>query len=79
MDSLPHHWLPAIDGTWLHDAWLKAFLPSLRLAVVLAMTPVLYAMPIPGRVRALLVIGLSLLIAAGVFALVWTGHAGYLQ
>ena len=27
---------------------------------------------------ALLVIGLSLLIAAGVFALVWTGHAGYL-
>jgi len=59
MDSLPHHWLPAIAGTWLHDAWLKAFLPSLRLAVVLAMTPVLYAMPIPGRVRALLVIGLS--------------------
>lgn len=31
------------------------------------------------RLTALLVIGLSLLIAAGVFALVWTGHAGYLQ
>jgi flagellar biosynthetic protein FliR len=59
MDSLPHHWLPALAGTWLHDAWIKAFLPSLRLAVVMAMTPVLYAMPIPGRVRALLVIGLS--------------------
>jgi succinate dehydrogenase / fumarate reductase cytochrome b subunit len=28
---------------------------------------------------ALLVIALSLLLAAGVFALVWTGHGGYLQ
>lgn len=27
---------------------------------------------------AILVIGLSLLLAAGVFALAWTGHAGYL-
>jgi succinate dehydrogenase / fumarate reductase cytochrome b subunit len=30
------------------------------------------------RMTALLVIGLSLLLAAGVFAFVWTGHAGYL-
>jgi flagellar biosynthetic protein FliR len=59
MDSLQPLGLQALAAAWLHDAWLKAFLPSLRLAVVLAMTPVLYAMPIPGRVRALLVIGLS--------------------
>jgi succinate dehydrogenase / fumarate reductase, cytochrome b subunit len=30
------------------------------------------------RLSALLVIGLSLLVAAAIFALVWTGHAGYL-
>jgi len=30
------------------------------------------------RMSALLVIGLSLLIAAGIFALVWSGRAGYL-
>lgn len=59
MELLPHHWLPGLAGASLHDAWLKVFLPSLRLAVVLAMTPVLYAIPTPNRVRALLVIGLS--------------------
>jgi succinate dehydrogenase / fumarate reductase cytochrome b subunit len=30
------------------------------------------------RQTALLVIGLSLVITAGIFAFVWTGHAGYL-
>lgn len=59
METLPHEWLPALAGASLHGTWVQAFLPSLRLAVVLAMTPVLYAMPTPSRVRALLVIGLS--------------------
>lgn len=31
------------------------------------------------RQTALLVIALSLMIAIGIFALVWTGHAGYLE
>jgi succinate dehydrogenase / fumarate reductase cytochrome b subunit len=31
------------------------------------------------RLTALLVIGLSLLLALAVFTLVWTGHAGYLS
>ena len=31
------------------------------------------------RLTALLVIGLSLVIAAAIFAFVWTGHAGYLS
>jgi len=35
------------------------FLLSLRIAVVLGMTPVLYAMPIPNRVRALVVLALA--------------------
>lgn len=39
------------------------FLLSLRIAVVLAMTPVLYAMPIPARIRALLVLALSVVLA----------------
>ncbi len=38
---------------------LPFFLLSLRIAVVLAMTPVLYAMPIPNRVRALVVLALA--------------------
>jgi succinate dehydrogenase / fumarate reductase cytochrome b subunit len=29
--------------------------------------------------NSILIFGLSFLIAAGIFALVWTGHAGYLQ
>lgn len=41
------------------------FLLSLRIAVVLAMTPVLYAMPIPARIRALLVLALSVVLAFG--------------
>lgn len=59
MELLSHQWLPGLAGASLHEAWIKAFLPSLRLAVVLAMTPVLSAIPTPNRVRALLVIGLS--------------------
>lgn len=41
------------------------FLLSLRIAIVLAMTPVLYAMPMPGRVRAIVVIALAVALAAG--------------
>lgn len=41
------------------------FLVSLRIAVVLAMTPVLYAMPIPARIRALIVLALSFVLACG--------------
>lgn len=41
------------------------FLLSLRIATVLAMTPVLYAMPIPARVRAIVVLALAVTIAAG--------------
>ena len=41
------------------------FLLSLRIATVLAMTPVLYAMPMPGRVRAIVVIALAVALAAG--------------
>ena len=41
------------------------FVVSLRIAVVLAMTPVLYAMPIPVRIRALLVVALSVALAFG--------------
>jgi flagellar biosynthesis protein FliR len=38
---------------------------SLRVAVVLGATPVLYAMPMPGRVRAVMVVALSVALAAG--------------
>lgn len=38
---------------------------SLRVAVVLGLTPVFYAMPIPGRVRAVMVVALSVVLAAG--------------
>ena len=41
------------------------FLLSLRIAVVLGMSPVLYAMPVPARIRALLVLGLSAAMAVG--------------
>jgi flagellar biosynthetic protein FliR len=48
---------------------LAAFTPvlllSLRVAVVLGLTPVFYAMPIPGRVRAVMVVALSVVLAAG--------------
>ena len=45
--------------------WATAvFLLSLRVATVLGMTPVLYAIPMPNRVRALLVVSLSLVLAA---------------
>lgn len=55
------------------------FLLSLRIAVVLAMTPVLYAMPIPVRIRALLVLTLSVALAFGLpapksFVLLETGE-----
>lgn len=39
--------------------WTPVVLPSLRIAVVLAMTPVLYAMPVPNRVRLVVVMALS--------------------
>ena len=35
--------------------------------------------PATARMSALLVIGLSLLFTAAVFALIWTGHSGYLS
>ncbi|WP_198971520.1 flagellar biosynthetic protein FliR [Xylophilus sp. ASV27] len=41
------------------------FLLSIRIAVVLAMTPVFYAMPIPLSIRALIVLALALVLAAG--------------
>ena len=41
------------------------FLLSVRIATVLAMTPVLYAMPMPGRVRTVLVIALAFALASG--------------
>jgi flagellar biosynthetic protein FliR len=44
--------------------FLGYFLVALRVAVVLAMTPVLYAMPIPARVRAALVLVLATVLAA---------------
>lgn len=48
---------------------LQALVPigllSLRVAVVLGLTPVFYAMPMPGRVRVLLILVLSVALAAG--------------
>ncbi len=41
------------------------FLLSIRIGVVLGMTPVFYAMPIPLRIRALIVLVLALVLAAG--------------
>ncbi|WCM91100.1 flagellar biosynthetic protein FliR [Acidovorax sp. NCPPB 2350] len=59
MDHLYPQLPPIFASDWLRAAWGTVFLPSLRIAVVLAMTPVLYGMPVPGRVRALLVLALS--------------------
>lgn len=54
-----------LKSSSLFDFFAPFFLLSLRVAVVLAMTPVLYAMPIPLRIRALLVVCLSLVLAIG--------------
>lgn len=48
------------------SAWLTSvFLLSIRLATVFAMTPLLTAIPMPTRVRVLLVFGLSIVLAMG--------------
>lgn len=44
--------------------WPAIVLLSLRISAIFLMTPVLYAIPLPRVVRALLVMGLSLVIAA---------------
>ncbi|WP_084151408.1 flagellar biosynthetic protein FliR [Paracidovorax oryzae] len=53
----------ALGSTGAFGLWGPFFLPSLRVAVVLAMTPVLYAMPVPNRVRLLVVMALSWVLA----------------
>jgi flagellar biosynthetic protein FliR len=62
---------PEIGATWLAFVGLLA----LRVAATFAMTPVLYAVPLPASVRMLLVLGLSVALASGlsVPASVWTG------
>ncbi|MGJ7502484.1 flagellar biosynthetic protein FliR [Variovorax sp. ZT5P49] len=49
------------DSTWMVFVGLLA----LRVAATLLMTPVFYAMPLPASIRTLLVVGLSLALAAG--------------
>ena len=50
-----------VDANWVVFVGLLA----LRLAATLLMTPVFYALPFPAFIRALIVIGLSLALAAG--------------
>ncbi|MDA8456946.1 flagellar biosynthetic protein FliR [Acidovorax sp. GBBC 3334] len=63
MDSLQSPPFQALAGSAAPGLWAAFFLPSLRIAVVLAMTPVLYAMPAPNRVRLLVVMALSWVLA----------------
>lgn len=63
MSSLLSPPVQALGGTGAFGLWGPFFLPSLRVAVVLAMTPVLYAMPVPNRVRLLVVMALSWVLA----------------
>ncbi|RYE42503.1 MAG: type III secretion protein [Hyphomicrobiales bacterium] len=51
--------LQAIASQWLDTAAARVLLPSLRIAMVFAMTPVLYALPTPTRVRIILILALS--------------------
>lgn len=59
------------DANWLVVVGLLA----LRVAATLLMTPVFYAMPLPASIRTLLIVGLSLALAAGlpVHSAPWTG------
>ena len=50
---------------YLQGRIYAVFLLSLRIAAILAMTPILYGVPGPARVRALLVLSLALAIASG--------------
>lgn len=51
-----------IDPSWI----ILVGLLALRVAATFAMTPVLYAVPLPATVRMLLVVGLSVALASGI-------------
>jgi flagellar biosynthetic protein FliR len=51
---------------WSENAWfMHVYFLSLRLAAILILTPVLYAAPLPVSVRTILILSLSIAIAAG--------------
>lgn len=55
-----------MDALQLHSSWvILVGLLALRVAATFMMTPVLYAVPLPASVRMLLVIGMSVALAAG--------------
>jgi flagellar biosynthesis protein FliR len=59
-------WPSALAVSDVGAAWLAGVaLLALRVAATFMMTPVLYAMPLPAPVRMLLVLGLSMALAAG--------------
>ena len=82
MEILHQQFLPVHATHWLYEALGKAFLPSVRIGIVLGMTPVLSGMPVPIRIRALLVVVLSLLISylqPGIPAIDTYATSGFLQ
>lgn len=57
--------LPEVVTSGINTSWLVVVgLLALRLAATFAMTPVLYAVPLPASVRVLLVVGLSVALAS---------------
>lgn len=61
--SLP---LPGKLQNFQQPQLILAFLLSIRVAIVIGMTPILYGMPVPGRAKMILILFLSLALATNI-------------
>ena len=83
MAASPFQAASVLSAAVQHDAlaWVaSAFLLSLRVGATFMMTPVLHAVPLPATVRMLVMLGLSVSLAAGlaVAPTAWSGWNGFI-